>query len=359
MFALEEEDRVKIISIVKGGRSAREINRAYTLNMRDKGFTVIEISESLAITPRTVINICTTYRESGLKRALEDDPRPGRPPEFDARVESKIVATVCSDPPEGFDRWTLDLLKERLESEGDVESIGKETIRVVLREHDLKPWLQRMWCIPKLDEEYITRMEDVLNVYEKAHNPAFPMVCIDEKPVVLHDHTRPPIPMTTGEPKRNDYEYRRCGTANVFCAVEPKVGIYFNTVTTNRSAGEFAKFIEEISFRYPHATKITLVMDNLSTHTEKSLIRFFGEKKGKALWNRFDVHYTPKHGSWLNQAEIAIGMFQRQCLGSARIPDLTALAKKTAAWVRAVKDKKVIINWTFFTDDAREKFDYT
>jgi transposase len=358
MFALEEEDRIEIVLTIKGGKSPREINRAYALNMRDKGFTVIEISESLEITPRTVINICTRYRESGLKRALQDDPRPGRPPEFDARVESKIIATVCSDPPEGFDRWTLDLLKERLESDGDVRSIGKETIRVVLREHDLKPWLQKMWCIPKLDEEYIARMEDVLDVYEKVHNPAFPVVCIDEKPVVLHDHTRPPIAMTKGVPKRNDYEYRRCGTANVFCAVEPKGGSYFNTVTPNRSSGEFAKFIEEISLRYPDAVKITLVMDNLSTHKKKSLINFFGEEKGNALWNRFDVHYTPKHASWLNQAEIAIGMFQRQCLGSARIPDLATLKKKTDAWIRAVNKKNVLIKWKFFTQDARKKFNY-
>lgn len=358
MFTLLESDRPKIVLTVKRGRSAREINRAYALNMRDKGFSVIEISESLEVTPRTVINICTTYRESGLERALQDDPRPGRPPEFDARVESKIIATVCSDPPEGFDRWTLELLKERLESTGGIESIGKETIRVVLREHDLKPWLQRMWCIPKLNEEYIARMEDVLNVYEKAHNPEYPVVCVDEKPVVLHDHTRPPLPMTEGAPKRNDYEYRRCGTANVFCAVEPKVGNYFNTVTTNRSSGEFAKFIEEVSLQYSKAIKITLVMDNLSTHTQKSLVEHFGEKKGTALWSRFDVHYTPKHGSWLNQAEIAIGMFQRQCLGSARIPDIVLLQKRTAAWVRAVNAKKVVIKWRFFTEDAREKFDY-
>lgn len=327
--------------------------------MRDKGLSVIEIANCLEITPRTVINICTTYEESGLARALHDDPRPGRPPEFDARVQAKIVAMVCSDPPEGFDRWTLDLIKGKLEGDGTVESISDETIRLVLREHDLKPWLQKMWCIPKLNEEYIDRMEDVLNMYEKAHNEDFPVVCIDEKPVVLHEDKRPPLPMTDGQPRRVDYEYKRNGTANVFCAVEPKVGTYINTVTSNRSHGEFAKFLEQISNQYSHATKIILVMDNLSTHKRKSLTDFFGEEKGNLLWQRFDVHYTPKHASWLNQAEIAIGMFQRQCLGTCRIPNIDTLVKKTAAWNRVLNTKKTIIKWQFFTEDAREKFDYS
>jgi transposase len=139
--------------------------------MRDKGFTVIEIADSLEITPRTVINICTTYEAHGIERALKDDPRPGRPREFDTRARVQIVATVCSEPPEGFDRWTLDLLKERLETEGIVSSIGRETIRAVLQEHDLKPWQQKMWCVPELDDEFIERMEDVLDVYKRPYNP--------------------------------------------------------------------------------------------------------------------------------------------------------------------------------------------
>ena len=358
MRELSEIDGLTIRCTIKGGTNAREIGRAHALNMRDKGLAVIEIADFLEITPRTVINICTTYDESGLERALHDDPRPGRPPDFDARVHTKIVATVCCDPPEGFDRWTLDLIKGKLEGDGTVESISDETIRLVLREHDLKPWQQKMWCIPKLDDEYITRMEDVLDVYEKGYNAAFPVICIDEKPLVLHDESRKPLPMTDGQPKRVDYEYIRKGTANVFCGVEPKVGAYINTVTPNRSGAEFSKFLHEIAARYADATKIILVMDNLSTHKKKSLVEFFGEEKGTALWNRFDVHYTPKHASWLNQAEIAIGMYQRQCLGCSRTPDIKVLRKKTAAWNRVLNAKKTTINWTFSKIDAREKFDY-
>ena len=358
MFEISEEDHVIILSKIRTGTSAREIGRANALNMRDKGYTVIEIADCLELTPRTIINICTNYQERGIECALHDDPRPGRPPEFDARVHAKIVATVCSDPPEGFDRWTLDLLKGKLEGDGTVKSISDETIRLVLREHDLKPWQQRMWCIPKLDEDYITQMEDVLDTYEKAYNRLFPVVCVDEKPFILHGEKRPPIPMKDGQPKRCDYEYIRKGSVNVFCGVEPKIGAYINTVTKHRSGPDFARFLESVEARYAHATKIILVMDNLSTHSKNSLIGLFGEEKGNKLWNRFEVHYTPKHASWLNQAEIAIGMYQRQCLGTARIPDFKMLVKRTAAWNRIINSKKTTINWTFFTEDAREKFDY-
>ena len=358
MFSLSEEDYRRVFVLIKTGTSAREINRAHCLNMREKGLTVIEVAEFLEMTPRTVINICTAYQDYGLDRALKDAPRSGRPEEFDDRVKSHLVAIVCSDPPEGFDRWTLDLLKERLEQDKIVETIHRDTVRVILQEHDLKPWQQKMWCVPTLDDEYITRMERILDLYELPHNPDVPVVCIDEKPVVLHGDVRPSIKMAESKPKRVDYEYKRNGTSNVFCGVEPKTGVYFNTVTSSRAGPEFAQFLGEIASHYSKAKKIILVMDNLSTHKEKSLIEFFGEEEGKKLWARFHVAYTPKHASWLNQAEIAIGMYQRQSIGSTRIPDISTLKKKTAFWNKAVNKKKAIINWSFSKLDAREKFDY-
>lgn len=120
------------------GLSAREINSAHILHQRHPGWSVVEVAEAIDTTPRTVINICNTYEEHGLERALHGDPRPGRPPKFDDRVRAKVVAYVCSDPPEGFDRWTLDLLKEKVEKAGVVDSISRDTIGIILREHDLK-----------------------------------------------------------------------------------------------------------------------------------------------------------------------------------------------------------------------------
>jgi hypothetical protein len=165
--------------------------------------------------------------------------------------------------------------------------------------------------------------------------------------------------MTAGTPKRVDCEYVRKGTAHVFCGVEPKAGVYFNKVTPTRSGAAFALFLAEVAHHYRDAKKIILVMDNLGTHKEQSLITYLGEDLGRKLWARFHAAYTPKHASWLNQAEIAIGMYQRQCLAGARIPDITALEKKTAFWNKAINTKHATINWSFSKLDAREKFDYT
>ena len=170
-----------------------------------------------------------------------------------------------------------------------------------------------MWCVAQLDEEYITRMEDVLAVYEKPLSELEPVVCIDEKPVVLHREVRPPVAMRPGRVARRDGEYQRCGTANVFCGVQPKAGRHFTKVTHDRSSPEFADYLLNIAAAYPEADTIHLVMDNLSSHTCKAVVQRFGAKEGEWLWKRFTVHYTPKHGSWLNQAEIAISLYSRQC----------------------------------------------
>jgi DDE superfamily endonuclease len=167
-----------------------------------------------------------------------------------------------------------------------------------------------MWCVGNLDEEYIAKMEDVLKIYERPLSKSEPVVCVDGKPVVLHKDTRPVMPMQPGKVARRDYEYKRCGTANVFCGIEPKAGVHFTKVTPTRSSPEFADFILEIAAHYSAAVTIHLVVDNLSTHTRKALTDRFGEEIGGSLWNRFTVHYTPTHGSWLNQAEVEISLFR-------------------------------------------------
>jgi transposase len=216
-----------------------------------------------------------------------------------------------------------------------------------------------MWCVAQLDEEYIRRMEDVLAVYEKPLSEREPVVCIDEKPVVLHREIRPPVAMKPGRVARRDGEYERGGTANVFCGVEPKAGRHFPKVTATRSSLEFADYLLEIAARYPAADTIHLVLDNLSSHTRKAAVKLFGETAGSWLWERFTVHYTPKHGSWLNQAEIAISLYSRQCLGRRRIGDTAILQQETRAWGRRVNRDRVKIAWKFTRQKARQKFGYT
>jgi transposase len=215
-----------------------------------------------------------------------------------------------------------------------------------------------MWCVAELDEEYIRRMEDILAVYEKPLNEREPVVCVDEKPVMLHQEIRPPQAMRPGQVARRDGEYRRCGTANVFCGVQPKVGRYFPKVTADRSSPEFADYRLEVAVRYPEADTIHLVLDNLRSHTRKAVVERFGQKAGGWLWDRFTVHYTPKHGSWLNQAEIAISLFSRHCLGRRRIADQTSLRKETRAWSRRMNCHPVPIQWAFTRKRARNTFDY-
>ena len=151
-----------------------------------------------------------------------------------------------------------------------------------------------MWCVAELDEEYIARMEDVLAVYEKPLSVREPVVCIDEKPVVLHQEVRPPVALQPGRVARRDGEYRRCGTANVFCGVQPKAGRHFTKVTNDRSSPEFADYLLDVAARYPEADTIHLVMDNLSSHTRKAVVERFGAEAGDWLWNRFTAHYTPR-----------------------------------------------------------------
>jgi len=215
-----------------------------------------------------------------------------------------------------------------------------------------------MWCVAELNDEYIARMEDVLETYERPWDPKQPVVCVDEKPVTLHADVRPASAAAPGREARRDNEYKRNGTANVFCAVEPKAGRHFTFPTPDRSGFEFAQVAFHLAIHYPDADTIHLVTDNLNIHRRKSLTDLYGAEVGSEIWDRFTVHYTPTHGSWLNQAEIEIGIFARQCLGVRRIPDLKTLRREARAWNRRMNRDRIKINWRFDRKAARRKFGY-
>jgi hypothetical protein len=215
-----------------------------------------------------------------------------------------------------------------------------------------------MWVVADLDDDYIAKMEDVLETYERPYDPEEPVVCLDEKPVTLHADVRPASSAKPGREARRDNEYERRGTANVFCAVEAKAGRHFTFPTPDRSGFEFAQVAMQLALAYPDAKTIHLVMDNLNIHSRKSLTDVFGIEMATEVWSRFTIHYTPTHGSWLNQAEIEIGIFSRQCLGKRRIPDLKTLCQEAKGWNRRMNRDGVKIAWKFDRKAARRKFGY-
>ncbi len=215
-----------------------------------------------------------------------------------------------------------------------------------------------MWVVADLDDEYIAKMEDVLEVYERPYNPQEPVICLDEKPITLHADLRAASPAVPGREARRDNEYERCGTANVFCAVEPKAGRHFTLATPDRSGFEFSQIAVKLAIAYPEADTIHLVLDHLNIHRRKALVDAFGAEMAGDVWDRFTIHYTPNHGSWLNQGEIEIGIFSRQCLGRRRIPDLTSLRQEAKAWSRRMNRNRTKIAWKFDRKAARRKFGY-
>ena len=180
------------------------------------------------------------------------------------------------------------------------------------------------------------------------------MVCMDESPRQLIDEARPPIPCSKGKPSRYDYEYVRCGTCNIFMGNEPLAGTRMVDVTERKTKRDWALFIEKIASRYEGAEKITLVMDNLNTHNPGSLYEIFAPEKAKALWDRFEFVFTPKHGSWLNMAEIELNVLIGQCL-NRRIADIEVMRSEVKAWEVARNERKAKVNWQFTAEDARIK----
>jgi transposase len=198
-------------------------------------------------------------------------------------------------------------------------------------------------------------MEDVLDQYEKPLDPAEPVICVDEQPYQMLDDARPAEPAAPGRIAKQDYEYRRCGTCSVFVAVEPKAGKRFVQPRRRRTRADFARFMRALCRRHPHARVIHVILDNLNTHDEQSLIETFGEEKAQALLKRLRWHYTPKHASWLNMAEIEISALKRQCL-DRRLSTYEAVVKNAAACSRERNRQKVTIDWTFRRADARRVF---
>jgi len=216
--------------------------------------------------------------------------------------------------------------------------------------------LKQQWCIPpNANAEFVCNMEDVLDVYKRPYDPKRPQVCFDERPKQLVADVRKPIGASPGQKARYDYEYKRNGVANLFMIFEPLSGQRQVKVTYRRTKKDFARCMRElVDDIYPDAEQIVLVMDNLNTHKKASLYESFAPSEAKRIADKLEIHYTPKHGSWLNMAEIEISVMSRQCLGE-RMDNIQQLAKKVLFWQRHRNCKQMKVDWRFTTDDARIK----
>jgi len=262
---------------------------------------------------------------------------------------------MLGTPPPGRARWTLALLADAVVALTPHTRVSRHTIRRRLAENDLKPWQQKMWCVPKIDAEYVARMEDVLDLYAEAPDPKRPVVCFDESPVQLIGEARQPIPARPGQLERYDYEYRRNGTVNLFVLLDVHRPWRKVKVTERRAAEDYAQCMRDlVDIHYPDAEIIRVVQDNLSTHSAGALYQTFPPAEARRILRRLEFHYTPKHASWLNMVEIEIGVLRGQCL-DRRIDDPKRLRREIAAWERKRNAARSRIKWMFTTDKARAK----
>lgn len=211
------------------------------------------------------------------------------------------------------------------------------------------------WCVPSHSCEFVAAMEDVLEVYARPYDPARPVICVDESSRQLVAHSREPLPAAPGRPARQDYEYVRNGVADVFMVFEPLACERRVRVTPTRARRDFAETLRFISDEMrPGAERIVLVMDNLNTHTMGSLYEAFEPAEARRLAERFEVHHTPKHGSWLDMAEVEIGVLMRHGL-PGRVATMEEMESRCAAWEADRNERKRTVDWQFTTEDARVK----
>lgn len=208
---------------------------------------------------------------------------------------------------------------------------------------------------PEQNADFVAQMEDILDVYHRPHDPKYPVVCMDEQPVQMVKETRQSIPCEPGKPKRYDYQYERAGVVNVFMFAEPLAGKRYVSVRERRTATDWAIEIKNMLDNiYPDAEKVVLVMDNLNTHKIASLYKTFPPEEAKRLAERLEIHHTPKHGSWLNIAEIELSVMTQQCL-ARYVPDINFLATQIKAWHIARNNTASKVDWQFSNQNARIK----
>jgi transposase len=351
-----EQEHLKGIT-TSGTQRVRKVIHANILLNVNAGWLDQEISKAMRVSVPTIERVRQRFVEEGLEGALTSH-RTTRKYQYllDGAQEAHLIALACGRPPSGHRRWTLRLLASEMVKLDYIEDLSYGTVRNVMERNELKPWLKEEWCIPaEQNAEFVYHMEDVLDVYHRLFDPQRPLVCFDETPVQLISETRQPIPMRAGQPVRYDYEYCRQGKANLFMFFAPLLNWRHVQVTEHRTKQDWAWCMHDLVYHYfPRAQTCVVVEDNLNTHSPAALYEIFEPAKAKSILDRLEFHFTPKHGSWLNMAEIEFSVLSRQCL-SGYIPDRVTLERETSAWENERNAQEATVEWRFTTDDARIK----
>lgn len=340
-----------------GTERVRKVMHANILLNAHAGWSDQEISQTLRVSVPTIERVRQRFVEEGLGGALTFHRTTRKYQHLlDGVQEAHLIALACGQPPSGHRRWSLRLLASELVKLDYMEELSYGTVRNVMEHNELKPWLKEEWCIPpEQNAEFVYPMEDVLDVYQRPFDPQRPLICFDETPVQLISETRPSISMQPGQPARYDYEYHREGTANLFMFFAPLLNWRHVKVTPQRTKKDWAWCMHDLVERhFPQAERCVLVEDNLNTHAPAALYEVFEPAKAKSILDRLEFHFTPKHGSWLNMAEIELSVISRQCL-SGYLPDMATLECETSAWETERNAKQATVEWRFTTEDARIK----
>ena len=372
----EEREKLKALTHKGAGVSAKTIMHAHILLLTDSGLGMKkkknrEIADLFDISPTTVNEVRKLYTEGGLEAALNRKTRisPPHMSKITGDFEAQLIAAATGPVPEGRSRWTLRLLAEYCTEKQYIVSISHNTIGELLNTNQVKPHLSKYWCTPKeKDADFVFHMEDILGIYKRPYNPCIPVICMDEKPIQLLDEIRERVcasPLIidpdTGIPRlgrilKIDSEYLRCGTACIFIFTEPLAGWRHIVALKSRKKEDFALLMRKTSERFfPDVDKIILIVDNLNIHNPAVFYEAFSPAYAYSLAQKFEFHYTPKHGSWLNIAELELSSLARQCLGNQRIKSIDNLNEALQAWEVDRNTRQKGVNWQFTTEDARIK----
>jgi transposase len=353
----EEEQALLDKMITSGTQRVRKTNHARILLKANASWTDPAIAEALNVSIPTIQRVRQRFIEQGFEQALNPSPTRRKYQRLlDGVQEAYLIALACSAPPQGYRRWSLRLLAEKMIQMEYANELSHETVRQVLTDNELKPWLRKEWCIPpKENAQFVYHMEDVLDIYRRQADPRYPLVCFDETPVQLVSETRQALPMKVGQPERWDYEYHREGTANLFIFFAPLQNWRHIQVTEHRTKVDWAKCMRDlVDIHFPQAEHILLVEDHLNTHDPSALYEVFPPAEAKRILDHLEFHFTPKHGSWLNMAEIEFSVLSRQCL-DRYLPSRTMLIEEVLAWETDRNTSGATVDWRFTTVDARIK----